>query len=780
MFRQWILCASVIALLAPLSSGPVVAQPPGEQAAFKALLERAIQREMADKQLPAIAIIVVDDQKTLWEAGFGEARPKSPVTPETIYRVGSVSKLFTDIALMQLVEQKRVDLDAPVSRYLPEFHPHNPFNQAEVTLRQLMTHRAGLVREPSVGHYFDPTSPTISQTIASLNQSALIYPPGEKTKYSNAGVTVVGAVVEKLTGLPFAKSVTKSVLEPLGSTASSFTLTKPVAAHLAAGQMWTYYGRKFDAPTFALGTEPAGNMYATTGDLGQFLSMLFASGKGRNGQVLQPQTLEEMYRVQFDAPASKRGFGLGFSVQDVHGRRCVGHNGAVYGFATVLEALPAEKLGVAVVATQDCANGVAKKLADYALDLLLAARAGKPLPAYEIANPVADARAQELVGSYGSDGAGIDLFKRDGKLYGWPKSGGARLEFHPGGPGFVVDSALDYGQTLRVDKGIAHWDDKAFSKVATPKPAPAPARWMGLIGEYGWDHDVLFILEKEGRLQALIEWFFLYPLEELGENRFRFPKSGLYENEELIFQRDAGGKATEVNAANVVFKRRPLADEGQTFRITPRRNIDDIRKEALAAKPPIEKGYFETSDLVDLTKLDPTILLDIRYASTNNFMSVPLYTSARAFMQRPAAESVVRANRELAKQGFGLLIHDAYRPWYVTKMFWEATPDAERIFVADPSKGSRHNRGCAVDLTLYDLATKKPIIMVGGYDEFSDRSFPDYLGGTSLQRWHREVLRAAMEKQAFTVYENEWWHFDYRDWKKYPLHNVTFENLGKQ
>ena len=226
-----------------------------------------------------------------------------------------------------------------------------------------------------------------------------------------------------------------------------------------------------------------------------------------------------------------------------------------------------------------------------------------------------------------------------------------------------------------------------------------PQRWMGLIGEYGWDHDVLFILEKEGRLHALIEWFFLYPLEELGENVFRFRKTGLYENEKLIFKRDASGKATEVIAANVVFKRRPLADEGQTFRITPRRSIDAIRQEALAAKPPAEKGYFETSDLVDLAKLDPSILLDIRYASTNNFMRVPLYTSARAFMQRPAAESVLRAHRELAKQGFGLLIHDAYRPWYVTKMFWEATPDAERIFVADPSKGSRHNRGCAVDLT---------------------------------------------------------------------------------
>ena len=184
-------------------------------------------------------------------------------------------------------------------------------------------------------------------------------------------------------------------------------------------------------------------------------------------------------------------------------------------------------------------------------------------------------------------------------------------------------------------------------------------------------------------------------------------------------------------------------------------------------------------DLVDLTSLDSTIKLDIRYATTNNFLGTPLYTSARAFMQRPAAEAVGRAHRELAKQGYGLLIQDAYRPWYVTKIFWDATSLKDHIFVADPAAGSRHNRGCAVDLTLYDRETGKVVPMVGGYDEFSDRSYPDY-SGTSRQRRHRDLLRPAMEAQGFTVYEAEWWHFDYKDWKKYPLGNRTFEEIGPQ
>ncbi|MGH9428442.1 MAG: M15 family metallopeptidase, partial [Terriglobia bacterium] len=166
-----------------------------------------------------------------------------------------------------------------------------------------------------------------------------------------------------------------------------------------------------------------------------------------------------------------------------------------------------------------------------------------------------------------------------------------------------------------------------------------------------------------------------------------------------------------------------------------------------------------------------------RYASTNNFAGAPFYSQARAFLQRPAAEAVVKANRRLRSMGYGLLIHDAYRPWYVTKMFWDATPEDKRIFVADPSRGSRHNRGCAVDITLYNLKAGSAIEMPSGYDEFSERAYPHYPGGTSLQRWHRELLCWALEQEGFKVYEWEWWHFDFQDWQKYPIGTLTFEQL---
>jgi len=215
----------------------------------------------------------------------------------------------------------------------------------------------------------------------------------------------------------------------------------------------------------------------------------------------------------------------------------------------------------------------------------------------------------------------------------------------------------------------------------------------------------------------------------------------------------------------------------ETFRIDPVRPIIELRAEALAASPPDEEGDFLTPELVDLATLDPTIRFDIRYATENNFMGTPFYESARAFLQRPAAEALADAHRSLATHGYGLLIHDAYRPWHVTRMFWDATPEDLKDFVADPAQGSRHNRGAAVDLTLYDLATGDVVQMPSGYDEFSERAAPDYPGGTAVQREARDLLRRQMEAAGFGVYEYEWWHFDYGDWRHYPIMNATFEEL---
>ena len=743
-------------------------------------LESWIALEVKAKGLPALSIALIDDQRILWARGFGTADPKRqvPATADTVYRVGSVSKLFTDLAVMQLVEEGRLDLDAPVNRYLPEFAPRNTFS-VPITLRQLMSHRSGLVREPPVGHYFDPSPPKLIDVVRSLAGTSLIFEPGTRTKYSNAGVAVVGAVVERVRGEPFARTIQQTLLTPLQMSRSSFEPGPRLVEQMASGAMWTYDGQSIATPTFLLGTGPAGNVVSTVVDLGHFASFLLAEGRGPGGPLVKSGTLELMTDPQLGKPGESPTFGLGFSLSKLDEHRRIGHSGAVYGFATELECLPDAKLAAVAITSMDCANGIARHIAETSLRQVLAVREGRPLPVLETTRPVPHQRARKLAGEF----AGVDMItnltERTGKVFLVPLGGGLKVEVRTLGDALVVDDRLLHGPRLTVEADRLIFGGVLYPKLPTGKPGPCPDRWAGLIGEYGWDHDVLYILEKDGRLHALIEWFFEYALKEDGPDRFRFPDSGLYAGEGLVFTRDADGRATQVEAAGVTFRRRHLdGEDGKTFRITPRRSVEAIRAEILAARPPIESGQFRKSDLVELIKLDPTIRLDIRYATNNNFLGVPVYTSARAFMQRPAAEALLRAHRSLEKHGYGLLIHDAYRPWQITKLFWEATPDSGRIFVADPSKGSKHNRGAAVDLTLYDRATGLPAKMVGGYDEFSPRSNPDYPGGTSHERWQRDLLRHAMEAEGFTVNEVEWWHFDCRDWSEYPILNQRYEDLS--
>jgi len=192
--------------------------------------------------------------------------------------------------------------------------------------------------------------------------------------------------------------------------------------------------------------------------------------------------------------------------------------------------------------------------------------------------------------------------------------------------------------------------------------------------------------------------------------------------------------------------------------------------------PPREKNKRE-ADLVELIALDKTIKLDVRYARTDNFVGKIVYAEARAFMQRPAAEAVVRVHRKLKKKGYGLIIFDGYRPWSVTKLFWEVTPEDKRKFVANPQTGSRHNRGCAVDLSMFDLKTGKLVEMPTDFDDFTDKANPNYEGATRAQKKNRDVLRRMMEGEGFTVNRNEWWHFDYKDWEKYAIYDIAFSEV---
>ena len=768
--------------------------PRSDYATVAAAIEQFITAEMKSKNIPAMSIALVDDQEIVWATGFGWARAADsvPASAETVYRVGSVSKILTDIAVMRLVEEGKLALDTPITRYLPDFTPANPFG-APLTLRLLMTHYAGLVREPAVGSYFDLSAPTLAATVASLSQAPLVFAPGGRYKYSNAGLAVVGAVIERVTGEPFAEYLHRAVLTPLGAEHSAFTRTPDVAMRLADAHMWTLDGRRSKAPAIEFGMAPAISLYSTVADLARVWISLFGAARhdstgapggaagGSNGSAatfLASASVEQMFTPQWGPQLARVSMGLGFFVSQFDGRRRVGHDGAVYGFGTQLSALPDERFGVVVTTTLDGSSPVGERVAAFALRAMLAQRDSFPLPTVEQLQPIPPGVAARLAGRYVRRARDLELRRRGQQLFYVPGPGRAPLALRARGDTLVVDDVRESGTAfVPLDGGLIVSGDTLF-RVPEAKPDTAPPRLLPWLGEYGWDHNTMFVYEDHGRLFALIQWFYAYPLTTVNDSVFAFPQLGLYPGERIVFKRGRDGKVLGATAGNVWFPRRPVGPaEGGQLRLQPTGSVPRLMRAARQATPPVDTTARRAPDLVNLATLDPTLRFDIRYASTNNFLGTRFYSRPRAFLQRPAAEALLRAHRALRAKGYGLLIHDAYRPWYVTKTFWDATPAESRWLVADPARGSRHNRGAAVDLTLYDLATNRVIAMVGTYDEATPRSLPDYPGGTTLQRWHRELLRTVMEAQGFTINADEWWHFDYQEWRSYPIINKAFEDL---
>jgi len=308
----------------------------------------------------------------------------------------------------------------------------------------------------------------------------------------------------------------------------------------------------------------------------------------------------------------------------------------------------------------------------------------------------------------------------------------------------------------------------------TPRPAPPRATWRTLIGAYADGPETLYVYEDRGGLFMLVDSMVPALLAQRSESVFSSPAEGPLGGDALVFRR------SEIQAGRRAWRRLQLGPaDGRQLRLQPVQPVAELLRVDRALTPPAESGAFLAPDLVEPAALDASIHLDIRYASTNNFLGSVFYSSPRAFLQRPAALALLQAARALRPLGYGLLIHDAYRPWYVTKVFWDATPPASRWLVADPAKGSKHNRGAAVDITLYDLATGAAVEMPSTYDEATPRAKADFPGGTSLQRWHRALLKRALEAQGFTVNPSEWWHFDFRGWARYPILNAPFEELPR-
>jgi CubicO group peptidase (beta-lactamase class C family) len=519
-------------------------------------LERQVREEMTAWGISGLALALVDEQETVYATGFGEARRDS------VFRCGSISKLFNATAVMQLVEGGRLELDAPVERYGAGMLPVNPFtSEVPVTLRQLLCHRSGMIREAPVGGYFDDTEPGLARTVASIKQAVLVSPPNAKTRYSNVGPSIAGHVVELAARTGFERYQREHVLGPLGMTNSAWS-----SKELARGRLIKSYLRVADsrggfirkrAPVFDLGTVPAGNLYTTVDDLACFVAMLAGDGRVAGGRVLKAGTLARMFTPQLTAEAS--GFGLGFMVGSFRKHKSISHSGAVYGHSSLLVFLPDTRIGVVLLANEDIIALRLQKLANLALSLMLEAKHKEKAPP-DPAPIVLSAEALALFcGDYESQSYWARVQVSKGKLVA--DISGQLTQLTPVEPlRFLADSRVNdalpvvfernpEGQIVGFTMGL-----QRFSRVAAGTSS-IPPEWRPYLGSYGPGFIPLVVSERHGHLYAMTENMADYRLTPINRHVFAFPP-GLYVDEHLVFQVNRQGKPQSVNLANMVLRRR--------------------------------------------------------------------------------------------------------------------------------------------------------------------------------------------------------------------------------
>lgn len=506
--------------------------------------EAAVKAEMAEWKLRGISIAWVEGDSIVYEAGFGEAKKDS------IFRAGSISKLFNAVAVMKLVEQGKLDLDAPLPA---ERLPVNPFNGTPLTLRQLLSHRSGLQREASVGGYFDDTEPTLAATVASLRGMALVSAPESENRYSNIAPSLAGQIAVEAAGIPFPALQEEWIHEPLGMARSSWLrkdAREVLPSHIRVADGKGGFTDR-STPLFDLGTIPAGNLYTTAGDLGRFIAMLAAEGNSPGGRILKAETLAEMWEPQFDP---KAGFGIGFALGEWRGKKTIGHGGAVYGHSTALTYLPEEKIGVVVLSNEDIVNGRTQHLANLALSCMLQAKNGEAAPAGQTYEASSD-ETRELAGKWesqsfwmelGEDLSGV-LSCQEFKLTAEKKDRfllNSRL--HADLP--VLLERDDTGKLVAINAG-----PQRFTRVPEDRPR-VPKEWQTLIGSYGPGIIPFVVHEKFGRLYGTTENMADYRLTPVNRYVFAFPP-GLYAKEQAVFIPGPDGKARAVDLANMTLQR---------------------------------------------------------------------------------------------------------------------------------------------------------------------------------------------------------------------------------
>lgn len=372
-----ILALPLAVLLLTACSSPTPVKPASLSRENYAYAQRyltwLIEKEMTDNNITGLSIAIVDDQKMVWSSGFGysDAENKVPATSKTAYRMGSIAKLFTATAALQMSDRGQIDIDQALSHYLPEFSIKSRFHSAgPITPRNIMSHHSGLPANFLKG-MLSQNPKYFTTLVHDVQNEYVAYPPNFVFAYSNLGVTLLGAAIERTSGQNYNQYINNSIFEPLGMRDSFFS-SQPNLKGYRDGKVSEF---------LPLRDLPSGGLVSSVDDMGIFMEMLFAEGRAGNRQILKPDTLAEMFRPQNEhVPLDinlRMGLGWMLNTSEIKGGGVIAnHGGSLLNFHSELKILPKHKLGVVVAANSAGGQGVVNKIAAEALKLMLEAKTG--------------------------------------------------------------------------------------------------------------------------------------------------------------------------------------------------------------------------------------------------------------------------------------------------------------------------------------------------------------------------------------------------------------------
>lgn len=359
LLGTWLGATALSALwAAPQPQGRLSEHP--DVAAALEVLDAWIETTRVQREQPGLSVGILHDQDLIWARGYGFAdlERQLPATPATLYRIASISKLFTSTAILQLRDAGRLSLSDPVAKHLPWFRlDSSPGYWPGVTIWHLLTHTSGLPREARGVNWSDLTYPTREEMIRRLPGQQFVFPPETEWKYSNLALSLAGEIVEAVSGRPWDRYLEEEILAPLGMTATH-VLPRPDTPGLAVGYGRRVPGRARTGEPFVdiEAERPAGNLASNVEDLARFIALQLRDPSRPGPSILKTSTLREMHRVHWLHPDWSGGWGLGFAVRRVGEQVRVGHGGSLPGYRTHIEFSPADKLGVVVLTNADDGN----------------------------------------------------------------------------------------------------------------------------------------------------------------------------------------------------------------------------------------------------------------------------------------------------------------------------------------------------------------------------------------------------------------------------------------